>query len=81
MFVMKHETIVTSKGTIRIPAAIRKAAGVATGSRIIWEFRNGLIQAQVKRGLFNVTREHIQKYSGTWDGYLSGEELLKRTRP
>jgi predicted transcriptional regulator len=25
--------------------------------------------------------EHIQRFAGTWDGYISGEELLKRTRP
>jgi hypothetical protein len=25
--------------------------------------------------------EHIRKFAGTWDGYISGEELLKRTRP
>lgn len=25
--------------------------------------------------------EHIRRFAGTWDGYISGEELLKRTRP
>jgi hypothetical protein len=25
--------------------------------------------------------EHIRHYAGTWDGYCSGEELLRRTRP
>ena len=25
--------------------------------------------------------EHIRRYAGTWDGYCSGEELLRRTRP
>ena len=24
---------------------------------------------------------HIDAYAGTWDGYCSGEELLRRTRP
>ena len=25
--------------------------------------------------------EHIRKHAGTWDGYCSGTELLRRTRP
>ena len=25
--------------------------------------------------------EHVRKHAGTWDGYCSGTELLKRTRP
>jgi len=25
--------------------------------------------------------EHVRRYAGTWDGYYSGEELLRRTRP
>lgn len=29
----------------------------------------------------NAAVEHIRRFAGTWDGYISGEELLKRTRP
>jgi hypothetical protein len=25
--------------------------------------------------------EHIRRFAGTWDGYCSGEQLLRRTRP
>jgi hypothetical protein len=25
--------------------------------------------------------DHVRKYAGTWDGYCTGEELLRRTRP
>lgn len=25
--------------------------------------------------------EHVRRFAGTWDGYCSGEELLRRTRP
>jgi len=25
--------------------------------------------------------QHIRDRTGTWDGYISGEELLRRTRP
>jgi hypothetical protein len=29
----------------------------------------------------NAVVEHIRARAGTWDGYISGEELLRRTRP
>jgi hypothetical protein len=29
----------------------------------------------------NAAVEHIRRHAGTWDGYCSGEELLRRTRP
>jgi predicted transcriptional regulator len=29
----------------------------------------------------NAVQEHIRARAGTWDGYCSGEELLRRTRP
>jgi hypothetical protein len=25
--------------------------------------------------------EHIRRFAGTWEGFCSGEELLRRTRP
>ncbi len=25
--------------------------------------------------------DHIRRFAGTWEGYWSGEELLRRTRP
>jgi predicted transcriptional regulator len=37
---------------------------------------------QKKRGKgLNAIQEHIDAFAGAWDGYCSGEELLKRTRP
>ena len=29
----------------------------------------------------NAMQEHIDAFAGRWDGYCSGEELLRRTRP
>ena len=29
----------------------------------------------------NALQEHIAARAGKWEGYLSGEELLRRTRP
>ena len=28
-----------------------------------------------------VLREHIVTHAGRWDGYCSGEELMRKTRP
>jgi hypothetical protein len=33
------------------------------------------------RAVHTAAVEHIRRYAGTWDGYYSGEELLRRTRP
>jgi hypothetical protein len=29
----------------------------------------------------NAMQEHIRAHAGSWDGFCSGEELLRRTRP
>jgi hypothetical protein len=29
----------------------------------------------------NAMQEHIDAHAGRWDGYCSGEELLRKTRP
>jgi predicted transcriptional regulator len=29
----------------------------------------------------NAAEEHIRRFAGTWDGYCTSEELLRRTRP
>jgi len=34
-----------------------------------------------KQPVRNGIQEHIAARAGTWDGYCSGKELLKRTRP
>jgi predicted transcriptional regulator len=36
---------------------------------------------QKNRAAQDAAVEHIRRFAGTWDGYVSGEELLKRTRP
>ena len=76
-----RESILTSKGTTSIPKTIRKAAGLMTGSRLVWEFAGGEIRARRKDSRASRVRNHIRKYAGTWDGHCSGEELLRRTRP
>jgi hypothetical protein len=75
------DTILTSKATTSIPAAIRHAAGLFPGSRIAWDFAGGEIRARRREGGASKPRTHIRKYAGTWDGHYSGAELLGRTRP
>ncbi len=35
----------------------------------------------LERAKGNPMLAHLDARAGTWDGYLSGEELLRRTRP
>ena len=44
--VKTKDTVLTSKGTTSIPAAIRQAAGLFPGSRIAWDFAGGEIRAR-----------------------------------
>jgi hypothetical protein len=78
--VKTKDTVLTSKGTTSIPAAIRQAAGLFPGSRIAWDFEDGEIRARRREGGTNKAKTHIQKYAGTWQGHCSGTELLRRTR-
>ena len=75
------DTILTSKGTTTIPAAIRQAAGLFPGSRIAWDFAGGEIRARRREGGASKAQTHIRQYAGTWNGHCSGAELLRRTRP
>jgi hypothetical protein len=79
--VKARDTILTSKGTTSIPAAIRQAAGLFPGSRIAWEYEKGEIRARRREGGTSKAQAHIRKYAGTWEGHYSGAELLRRTRP
>ncbi len=76
-----NETVLTSKGTTTIPLEIRRQLGLVTGSRLVWQVRNGLIEARPSHQERNAMQAHILARAGKWDGYVSGEELLKRTRP
>jgi bifunctional DNA-binding transcriptional regulator/antitoxin component of YhaV-PrlF toxin-antitoxin module len=78
---MKTETKVTSKGTTTIPEELRNAAGIVPGTILTWELRKDGIFARRKPGVLNALQKHIQSRAGTWNGKLSGAELLKRTRP
>jgi AbrB family looped-hinge helix DNA binding protein len=75
------ETTVTSKGTTTIPNEIRQALAIAPGTVLEWNVEGETITARKKRGVLNELQKHIQSRAGSWDGKVSGGELLKRTRP
>jgi AbrB family looped-hinge helix DNA binding protein len=76
-----NETTVTSKGTTTIPNEIRQALAIAPGTILEWKVEGETIRARKKRGVLNELQKHIQTRAGSWGGNISGEELLKRTRP
>ncbi len=75
------ETIVTEKGTTTIPNAIRRALGIAPGTVLQWSRQGEVIEARKKSGVLNEFQKHIHQRAGSWDGKISGKELLRRTRP
>jgi len=78
---VKTETRVTSKGQVTIPGELRKQAGISEGTMLTWQIRNNALVARPVKGKSNALQKHIRARAGTWDGDLSGVELLKRTRP
>lgn len=79
---MADETVVTSKGTSTIPLDIRRKAGIGTGTIIHWTLKDdGAILVRKKSGALNDAQRHIRARAGSWDGAISGAELLRRTRP
>lgn len=78
---MKTETRVTSKGQVTIPGELRKQAGISEGTILTWQIRNSTLVARPVKGKANALQRHIRARAGTWDGKISGVELLKRTRP
>lgn len=78
---MQSETTVTSKGR-NIPRDIRRKAGIGAETIITWTLqRDGLIVVRTKARALNAAQRHIRARAGTWDGKISGAELLRRTRP
>lgn len=79
---MATETVVTSKGASPIPHKIRRKAGISPRTILSWTLRDdGMIVVCKQAGALNAAQRHIRARSGTWDGKVSGAELLRRTRP
>ena len=71
--------------TIRLPATLvqelkAKAKAAKTNPNAVLR-RMAAEYVREKKPAGNAMQEHIRARAGTWDGYCSGEELLRRTRP
>lgn len=75
------DTVVTEKGTTTIPQEIRRTLGIAPGTVLEWSVRGDAIEARKKPGVLNELQRRIRERAGSWEGPVSGKELLRRTRP
>jgi len=69
--------------SVRIEASLLRRAHKASGGNLSAFVRAAVtdkVQA-IERAKGNSMVAHIQARAGTWDGYLTGEELLQKTRP
>ncbi len=77
----------TQTMTVRMPGRLAqqlraKAKAARTNpSAVLRRLATEYVGQPHKRKPRNTVQEHIAAYAGTWDGYCSGEELLKKTRP
>jgi predicted transcriptional regulator len=71
--------------TIRLPSTLAqelkaKAKAAKTNPNAVLR-RMAAEYVRENKPAANAMQEHIRARAGTWDGYCSGEELLRRTRP
>ena len=55
-------------------------AARTTPSAVLREMAAEYVKSR-KKPARNALQEHIVTHAGRWDGYCSGEELLRKTRP
>lgn len=72
--------------TVRLPNSLAeefkaktRSAGT-TPSAVLRRFAAEYVKSH-KTSARNTLQEHIVSHAGRWDGYCSGVELLRRTRP
>jgi len=75
----------TTTLTVRLPQTLArelkaKAKAAKTSPSAVLR-RAAADYVRKKKPALNAMQEHIDAYAGTWEGYCSGEELLRRTRP
>jgi predicted transcriptional regulator len=77
----------TTTLTIRLPTALarelkaRAKEARTSPSAVLRRAAATYVRGKKSGAGSNAMQEHIDAYAGAWDGYCSGEELLKRTRP
>jgi hypothetical protein len=76
---------ITQTLTIRLPAPLARElkanarSAQTTPSAVLGRLAADYVRGKIKSGR-NALQEHIAAYAGTWDGYCSGEELMRKTR-
>jgi hypothetical protein len=77
----------TTTLTIRLPATLARRlkskarAANTTPTEVLREAAERYVARPAKGGKLNAMQRHILSRAGTWDGDVSGAELLKITRP
>jgi len=77
----------TTTLTIRLPASLarelktRAKAAKTSPSAVLRRAAADYVRKNKSGAKLNAMQEHINARAGTWDGDISGEELLRRTRP
>jgi hypothetical protein len=72
--------------TIRLPRHLaqdlktKAQAAKTTPSAVLRQMAADYVK-RAKKPARNALQEHIATHAGRWDGYCSGEELLRKTRP
>jgi len=72
--------------TIRLPRQLaqdlksKAQTARTTPSALLREMAAEYVKSK-KKPARNALQEHIVNHAGRWDGYCSGEELLRKTRP
>jgi predicted transcriptional regulator len=77
----------TTTVTIRLSTALARQlkaktrAAKTSPSAVLRRAAEKYVAAAKHDPTLNELQEHINARAGTWDGDISGEELLRRTRP
>jgi hypothetical protein len=72
--------------TIRLPRQLaedlktKAQAAKTTPSAVLRQMAAEYVKSG-RKAARNTLQEHIATHAGRWDGYCSGEELLRKTRP
>ena len=77
----------TSIVTVRLPATLARElrtktkAAKTTPSAVLRRAAADYVRQKRNGRALNAMQQHIDAHAGRWDGYCSGEELLRKTRP
>lgn len=73
--------------TIRLPRRLaqelkaKARSSKTTPSAVLRRMASEYVRSRKDKVGLNPLQEHIVSHAGNWDGYCSGEELLRKTRP